>query len=109
MDRILTVADVAEILQVKPITVREMFREKRLRAFKMGKGWRTTEAMLQEDIQTLAQGAGVGMQGANPTQEASVSRSGKPKRKPRPAADKKSVEAPKKRKVEADDAQQLLF
>ncbi len=56
MDRILTVNDVAELLHVKPITVREMFREKRLRAFKVGKSWRTTEKMLQEDIDALARG-----------------------------------------------------
>ena len=56
MDRILTVNDVAELLHVKPITVREMFREKRLRAFKVGKSWRTTEKMLQEDIEALARG-----------------------------------------------------
>lgn len=56
MDKILTVNDVAEILSVKPITVREMFREKRLRAFKMGKSWRTTETMLREDIEAMARG-----------------------------------------------------
>lgn len=56
MDKILSVDDVAGILQVKPITVREMFREKRLRAFKVGKSWRTTQQMLQEDIAALARG-----------------------------------------------------
>ena len=56
MEKILTVSDVADILQVKAITVREMFREKRLRGFKVGKAWRTTEAMLQEDIDALARG-----------------------------------------------------
>lgn len=54
MDKILTVDDVAAILKVKPITVREMFRGKRLRAFKIGKAWRTTEAMLQEDLAGMA-------------------------------------------------------
>lgn len=57
MEKILTVNEVAEILSVKPITVREMFREKRLRAFKVGKAWRTTETMLREDIESLARGA----------------------------------------------------
>lgn len=57
MEKILTVNEVAEILSVKPITVREMFREKRLRAFKVGKAWRTTESMLREDIESLARGA----------------------------------------------------
>jgi excisionase family DNA binding protein len=56
MDKILTVNDVAAILQVKAITVREMFREKRLRGFKVGKAWRTTETMLGEDIDALARG-----------------------------------------------------
>lgn len=56
MEKILTVNDVAAVLQVKAITVREMFREKRLRGFKVGKSWRTTEAMLQEDINALARG-----------------------------------------------------
>lgn len=56
MEKILTVNDVATILQVKAITVREMFREKRLRGFKVGKAWRTTESMLQEDISALARG-----------------------------------------------------
>jgi len=56
MEKILTVNDVAAVLQVKAITVREMFREKRLRGFKVGKSWRTTEVMLQEDINALARG-----------------------------------------------------
>jgi len=56
MEKILTVTNVAEILQVKAITVREMFREKRLRGFKVGKSWRTTETMLREDIDALARG-----------------------------------------------------
>ncbi|MBX3176170.1 MAG: helix-turn-helix domain-containing protein [Candidatus Hydrogenedentes bacterium] len=56
MEKILTVNDVADILQVKAITVREMFREKRLRGFKVGKAWRTTEPMLREDIAALARG-----------------------------------------------------
>lgn len=56
MDKILTVEDVADILKVKAITVREMFRHKRLRAFKVGKGWRTTETMLREDLDALARG-----------------------------------------------------
>lgn len=56
MEKILTVNNVAEILQVKAITVREMFREKRLRGFKVGKSWRTTEVLLREDIDALARG-----------------------------------------------------
>lgn len=56
MDKILTVEQVAEALQVKAITVREMFRDKRIRGFKVGKAWRTTEKMLQEDIEAIARG-----------------------------------------------------
>lgn len=56
MEKILTVEQVAEILQVKAITVREMFRDKRIRGFKVGKAWRTTERMLQEDIEAIARG-----------------------------------------------------
>ena len=56
MDKILTVKDVAELLQVQPITVREMFREKRLRGFKIGKAWRTTKKMFEEDVAALTSG-----------------------------------------------------
>lgn len=56
MDNILTVNDVADILKIKAITVREMFRDERIRGFKVGKAWRTTEKMLQEDIEKLARG-----------------------------------------------------
>ncbi len=56
MDTMLTVEEVAEILKVKPITVRQMYREKRLRAFKMGKAWRTTLPMLEEDIARISRG-----------------------------------------------------
>lgn len=58
MEKILTVNDVASILQVKAITVREMFRESRLRGFKVGKAWRTTQQLLQEDIDALMRGEG---------------------------------------------------
>ncbi len=50
MDQFLTATEVAEILKVKEMTVREMFRSGRLRGFKIGKSWRTTLAMLQEDL-----------------------------------------------------------
>ncbi len=56
MENFLTVHEVAELLKVKPITVREMFRAQRLRGFKMGKAWRTTESMLREDLEALARG-----------------------------------------------------
>ncbi len=57
MDNVLTVEDVARLLKVKPITVREMLRAQRIRGFKVGKAWRTTEAMLEEDLATIAKGA----------------------------------------------------
>ncbi len=56
MENMLTVEEVAEILKVKPITVRQMYREKRLRAFKIGKAWRTTQSILEEDIACLSRG-----------------------------------------------------
>jgi len=55
MDQFLTVTEVAEILKVKEMTVREMFRSGRLRGFKIGKSWRTTLAMLQEDLDKMRQ------------------------------------------------------
>jgi excisionase family DNA binding protein len=54
MEKVLTVNEVAQILSLKPITVREMFREGRLRGFKMGKAWRTTESILEQDIVAMA-------------------------------------------------------
>ncbi|HOH50820.1 MAG TPA: helix-turn-helix domain-containing protein [Candidatus Hydrogenedentes bacterium] len=56
MENMLTVEEVADILKVKPITVRQMYREKRLRAFKIGKAWRTTQSILEEDIACLSRG-----------------------------------------------------
>jgi len=53
MDRILTVDEVAEVLKVKPFTVRQMLREKRLSGFKVGKAWRITENALQADIRRM--------------------------------------------------------
>ena len=126
MEKILTVNNVAEILQVKAITVREMFREKRIRGFKVGKAWRTTEAMLREDIDALSRGespAALAMPGAaapadpapaappaarkravepNPAPESPASTAAKPR------AAKKTPETPEKPDG-SDDTQQLLF
>ena len=55
MDQFLTATEVAEMLKVKEMTVREMFRSGRLRGFKIGKSWRTTLAMLQEDLDGMRQ------------------------------------------------------
>ena len=56
LDTMLTVEEVAAILKVKPLTVRQMFREKRLRGFKMGKSWRTTLPILEEDVLCMSRG-----------------------------------------------------
>jgi len=56
MENVLTVEEVAKLLKVKPITVREMLRDQRIRGFKVGKAWRTTEAMLAEDLDTISRG-----------------------------------------------------
>lgn len=128
MEKILTVNDVAEVLQVKPITVREMFREQRIRGFKVGKAWRTTEEMLTQDISSLARGESPPpMPEATKTAPAPRSngkkRSAVKKEKPpveaAPTPDEVPVEevaaAPKEKKQVAktesveDDTQGLLF
>jgi len=124
MDKILTVEQVAEALQVKAITVREMFRDKRIRGFKVGKAWRTTEKMLEEDILAIARGdnpADLPMPGtAIPARDVQVPKRGrkKPEGEPAPAPEPKKKAKAKKpaakpRKTEkpddGDDTQQLLF
>ncbi len=52
----LTVEEVAAILKVQPLTVRQMFREGRIRGFKIGKAWRTTMPILEEDITCMSRG-----------------------------------------------------
>lgn len=97
MEKILTVNDVAAVLQVKAITVREMFREKRLRGFKVGKSWRTTEVMLQEDINALARGeAPAELPGAaDAAAPTSMTPAPAPKPVSHPKAEAPKVEAPK--------------
>lgn len=56
MDTMLTVEEVAAILKVQPLTVRQMFREGRIRGFKIGKAWRTTMPILEEDIACMSRG-----------------------------------------------------
>lgn len=130
MDKILTVNNVAEILQVKAITVREMFREKRLRGFKVGKSWRTTESMLQEDIDALARGespAELPMPSTPPAKPKPAPAPIPPKStepvpppKPQPPKSNEPVPAPKpqpprkpdparEKEGEDDDTQQMLF
>lgn len=122
MEKILTVNDVAAVLQVKAITVREMFREKRLRGFKVGKSWRTTEVMLQEDINALARGEAPAELPASaelPTSAPVAKVVSSPPAKlaaapvetpPVPRAPKKSpVSTAKDANEEGEDTQQLLF
>ena len=52
----LTVEEVAAILKVQPLTVRQMFREGRIRGFKIGKAWRTTMPIIEEDIACMSRG-----------------------------------------------------
>ena len=110
MEKILTVNDVAEILQVKPITVREMFREKRLRAFKVGKAWRTTGQMLQEDIDALAEHRRPQASLAAESASAEVTgKSGDSKRTKKTAKPSKSDARQEKGSDPVDDRQQMLL
>lgn len=48
MDKIFTVKQVAESLQVPQITVTKWIREGKIKAFKVGKEWRITETNFNE-------------------------------------------------------------
>lgn len=129
MDKILTVEQVAEVLQVKAITVREMLRDKRIRGFKVGKAWRTTEKMLQEDIEAIARGESpadlpmlgtqeaarnvpVPKRGRKQPGAAELEKPAAPRKAAKPAAKKPAKAAkpvPKETLPEPDDDQQLLF
>ena len=115
MEKILTVREVAEIIKVKPITVREMFRQKRLRAFKVGKSWRTTESMLEEDVAALAEGrspahlpgpSACEVPEPRPPQEIP-----RPKQRAKASIDKPKAAPEQEQDAAAggDDSQQLLF
>ncbi len=58
-DKFLTVEDIAEYLKLKPLTVRQMFRIGKLRGFKLGKSWRTTESLFIEDLNKIAKEYGI--------------------------------------------------
>lgn len=58
-DKVLTVEDIAEYLKLRPITVRQMFRNGKLRGFKVGKSWRTTETIFFEDVNRMAKKFGL--------------------------------------------------
>ncbi|MBP8131437.1 MAG: helix-turn-helix domain-containing protein [Candidatus Hydrogenedentes bacterium] len=117
LENMLTVEDVAQILHVKPLTVRQMFRHKRLRGFKLGKSWRTTREMLQEDIETVARGQAAEepqarrrkkkqQPAAAPAAEPAVE--GVPAETPPPKKEAKQT-PPKAQGPAPDDTQQLLF
>jgi len=61
-DKFLTVEDIAEYLKIKPLTVRQMFRNGKLRGFKLGKSWRTTESLFIEDLNRIAKEYGITIQ-----------------------------------------------
>ena len=48
---IYTVEEVADLLKIKPTTVRAMLRDNELNGFKAGKAWRVTEDDLKKYIQ----------------------------------------------------------
>lgn len=48
---IYTVEEVADLLKIKPETVRVMLRDKEINGFKAGKAWRVTEDDLKKYIQ----------------------------------------------------------
>ena len=49
--KIYTVEEVADLLKIKPTTVRAMLRDNELNGFKAGKAWRVTEDDLKKYIQ----------------------------------------------------------
>ena len=49
--KIYTVDEIAEILTLKPTTVRIMLQNKEINGFKAGKAWRVTEEDLKKYIQ----------------------------------------------------------
>ena len=50
--KIYTVEEVANLLKIKPETVRVMLRDNELNGFKAGKAWRVTEDDLKKYIQS---------------------------------------------------------
>ncbi len=61
-EKVLTVEDISEFLKLKPLTIRQMFRSGKLRGFKIGKSWRTTESLFVEDLNKMARDFGVFIQ-----------------------------------------------
>lgn len=48
MEQIFTVSALADYLELKPMTIREMIRAGKIRASKIGKEWRITETAVKE-------------------------------------------------------------
>lgn len=116
MDQFLTVSEVAEILKVKEMTVREMFRTGRLRGFKIGKSWRMTLAMLNEDLDAMRQAQlnPAAMPHAEKPSSADDAapkkRRGRPKKEESSAPQESASKLPKETKVPpVDDSQTYLF
>lgn len=84
----LTVEEVAAILKVQPLTVRQMFREGRIRGFKIGKAWRTTMPIIEEDIACMSRG----MKPPRLEQDASAEEAPVPARKRRAKAAPEAAE-----------------
>lgn len=49
--KIYTIEEVADLLTLKPTTVRTMLRDKEMNGFKAGKAWRVTEDDLKKYVQ----------------------------------------------------------
>ncbi len=49
---VMTVAQVAEVLRLHPLTVRRMVNEGTLPAFKVGRQWRVKRAILEQWMRT---------------------------------------------------------
>lgn len=69
-EKVLTVEDISEFLKLKPLTIRQMFRNGKLRGFKIGKSWRTTETLFVEDLNKMARDFGVFIQKEQKTKPA---------------------------------------
>lgn len=50
--KIYTIEEVADLLTLKPTTVRAMLRDNEINGFKAGKAWRVTEDDLKKYIQS---------------------------------------------------------
>lgn len=117
MEEYLTSEEVAAILKIKPLTVREMFRTNRLRGFKIGKEWRTTRIMLDEDLDAMRRVEVTAPQSKPPRKKQTKLSTAPVQETPPPEPEIEPVpEKPKRRRKEKtdnnsapDSEQQLLF